>query len=108
MFFVGASTHIFIYLLIPVFFVVCCYFKDTVGSLGDFLSVNVVSEQKAVEYSKDTYVYKKEVKKKKSQQRTFALERENINSSLTSYHYIFYPSPTIVSVGLRAPPSLSI
>ncbi len=103
MFFVGASAQLFIYLLIPAFLVVCCYFKSTGSSLGDFLSVSIVHEQKIVEYSKDTYVCKEEVEKQDEQQEV-APKTESILDIFTFYQYTFHHSPTLVNADLRAPP----
>ncbi len=107
MFFVGISTHIFIYLLVPAFLIVCFYCRGIQGGpeIQAQLPVVMVYEPTATSYSADTYVYQTACPKK-VRNKTLSFIFADISSCISKIL-----SPVRICTGysasqtiLRAPP----
>lgn len=106
MFFVGISAHLFIYMLVPAFLVVCFYFKGIAGpsEVAGSFPETVVYEHVMHRYSEKTYVYQLQ-----KQQQVFQPKVEN-NTKFVPLSFgicfppIFYLPPAITCTALRAPP----
>lgn len=109
MFFLGVSAHLFIYLLVPAFLVVCFYFKGIAGSsevTGSFPET-VVYEHVIPRCSGKTYIYQ-------IQQQQISQSKAENNTEFATlsccicFPSIFYFPPAITRTALRAPPVLQV
>ena len=108
MFFLGISAHLFIYLLLPAFLMVCFYFRGTSGNpeVIPSLPETIVYEHRAQQTTEDTYVYQEE-KYQAALQAPAIDSPENItDTALPIADAVSYLSPFLHSSGLRAPPVL--
>lgn len=105
MFFLGMSAHIFIYLLVPAFLVVCFYFRGVAGSpeVDPILPEVVVYEQTGTSLSEKAYFYQVEEQEQKvcSQVKAYCDCKPEFPLSQSD----FYLSPTLALLLLRAPPA---
>ena len=95
MFFLGMSAHLFIYLLVPAFLIVCFYFRGAAGSpeVDPILPEAVVYQQTGTSSFEKAYFYQVE----KQEQETY--------SKAEVFQSVFYLSPALTHLLLRAPPA---
>lgn len=106
MFFLGVSAHLFIYLLVPAFLVVCFYFKGIAGAsevTGSFPET-VVYEQVVSRCSEKTYIYQTQKQQQISQPKAENNTEFVTLSFCICFSPIFYLPPAITCVALRSPP----
>lgn len=108
MFFLGVSAHLFIYLLVPAFLVVCFYFRGTAGNpeAVTLLPEVVCYEHTIPSFSVTTYIYQikqEEVTEKQKEDTTEIF----LSSVLPFYQPKFLPAFSLTTQGLRAPPYLN-
>ncbi len=111
MFFIGVSAHLFVYLLIPAFLIVCFYCRGIQGSpeVQAPLPVIVVYEQTRTCHSADTYFYRSD-SEKKVRTGIKLLTFTNIPSRLAEPFFTVRPYVgCVISLNiLRAPPFFRI
>lgn len=107
MFFVGISAHIFIYLLVPAFLIVCFHCRGIQGNpeVEVLLPAVAFYEYTTPRYSADTYIYETECREE-VRHKTPAYDWDEIPSSIREF---FCPTgvDTIQVASLlvlRAPP----
>lgn len=105
MFFLGASAHLFIYLLIPAFIIICCYYRGVAGTpeVNSALTETVVCESFHNSSEKQTCFFQAEIKKQSKQKRIIIPSEKN-NDAIPYLADIYY-SPIIQQLHLRAPPA---
>lgn len=108
MFFLGISAHLFIYLLVPAFLIVCFYFRGAKGSpeVAQPLPNVIVYEYKSVVSSERTYVYRIEKQQVTVSQKTIVIPDTVSVVALFGEQFNFYLSPFIPGKALRAPPAI--
>ena len=107
MFFLGISAHLFIYLLVPAFLVVCFYFRGTTGSpeVITLLPEMIVYESVACHSSEKVYVYMAAKQQENVRQTSDFNDTFIPQAILPHYRSIFYSKPTLKQRALRAPPA---
>lgn len=108
MFFIGISAHIMIYLLVPVFLIVCFYFSGKPDSpeVLNILPVCISYEPRNFEsVSADTYVYCISEQKAETEEKCLFVPELIVYSQLP---FSFFPKDTHRCTSLRAPPSLIV
>lgn len=107
MFFLGISAHLFIYLLVPAFLVVCFYFRGTKGipEVSNLFPGNIIYEHTLPSSSRgQTYYYGQEQEEQsepKKQPVHFFKVLTDQDFPFSPVFYIFNISTT---AALRAPP----
>lgn len=107
MFFLGISAHLFIYLLVPAFLVVCFYFRGTYGSpeVSSLLPGTTICEHnESYSGTGKTYIYS--IKKSVLKQKALYIK------PVIVVEFVFplyensgtYLSPYLTLKALRAPP----
>lgn len=104
MFFLGASAHILIYLLVPAFLIVCLCFngRATLPEGSDLLPVCITYEPRATDITADTYIYCVEEQQEKE-------KSESVFCQFRPPHLFqgdkkTYYAAAFISLSLRAPP----
>lgn len=105
MFFLGTSAHLFIYLLIPAFIIVCCYCRGVAGTpeVNSALTETVVYKSFYNSSEKLTCFFQAEIKKQQKQKRIFIFYEKS--NDIIPYFADIYYSPIIQQLHLRAPPT---
>lgn len=108
MFFLGISAHLFIYLLVPAFLVVCFYFRGTTGSpeVITLLPETVVYESVTCHSSERIYVYMAAKQQENVRQTSDFNDTFVPQAILPHYCFIPCPKPALKHRTLRAPPAL--
>ena len=105
MFFLGMSSHLFIYLLVPAFLIVCFYFRGAAGSpeVDPILPEAVVYQQTGTSSFEKAYFYQVE----KQEQKTYSKVEVfcDCKPDLPLFQSVFYLSPALTHLLLRAPPA---
>ena len=103
MFFLGMSAHLFIYLLVPAFLIVCFYFRGAAGSpeVDPILPEAVVYQQTGTSSFEKAYFYQVE----KQEQKTYSKAEVfcDCKPDLPLFQSVFYLSPALTHLLLRAP-----
>lgn len=109
MFFLGISAHLFIYLLVPAFLIVCFYFRGVKGNSEVALPLPkvIVYEYKSPVSSEKTYVYCIEKQQKAVVKKTVIILWETSAIVFLDKQFNFCLSPFIPSRALRAPPVIN-
>lgn len=108
MFFVGISAHLFIYLLVPAFLIVCFYFKGITGHSEaiTLLPEAVVCEHTVQHSTEKTYIY--QIQEARPVQSTVTPQARYTPAPVQSDYVSFvYLQPALRIRVLRAPPVLS-
>lgn len=105
MFFLGVSANLFIYLLFPAFFIVCCYCRGIVGSpeVNTVLSETVTYKSFSKASEKQTCFFLTEKTKRQKQKQSVIFSQKR--SDIIPYFADIYHSPIVRQLHLRAPPS---
>lgn len=106
MFFLGISAHLFIYLLVPAFLIVCFYFRGIAGNpeVNPILPEAIVYEYSYSSFSEETFIYQIEKKEKPSFSLCDINFEYRVEVILPAYQSGFYLSPVLSGKPLRAPP----
>lgn len=110
MFFIGISAHLFIYLLVPAFLIVCFHFGGTVGSseLSSLAPNTIAYEHRIPVSSSKTYVYCIEKQQEAVQEEKFTFPE--LPAASLDFHDLSpaYLTPLLQGKCLRAPPFLAV
>jgi len=92
MFFLGMSAHLFIYLLVPAFLIVCFYFRGAAGSpeVDPILPEAVVYQQTGTSSFEKAYFYQVE----KQEQETYSVTASRIFRYFNPFFTSLLPLPT--------------
>lgn len=106
MFFLGISAHLFIYLLVPAFLLVCFYFRGTSGNpeAVTLLPEAIFYEQQTHRYSKEDYIYRIEQQQEKIEEEKVLVPAPTDVPDFP-YYLADYSSLSHTTPGLRAPPA---
>lgn len=107
MFFLGISAHLFIYLLVPAFLVVCFYFNGIPGNseVITLLPKVIIYESPIHKQSPlNTYVFNRIEQNSVIQKESDPLPEFSLLSMIVISFPVFYTSPFLVNKALRAPP----
>lgn len=107
MFFLGISAHLFIYLLVPAFLVVCFYFRGTMGNpeVTNLLPGNIIYEHTLPSSSGgQTYYYGQEQEEQSEPEKQPVHFLKVLTDQGFPLPSVFYPFNVSTTVALRAPP----
>jgi len=107
MFFLGISAHLFIYLLVPAFLMVCFYFRGVTGQ-SETVSMfpeAVVCEHTVRRDSEKTYVYQTGKQQSVSLEKLLPISVSSAPLPLDCLSTIYF-QPDLKSRTLRAPPCM--
>ena len=108
MFFLGLSAHMFIYLLVPAFLIVCLYFRGTGGNPEaiSLLPESIAYEHRIMSGIEQNHTYIVRKWKRESDKKTDCIpefsEKSDFFPPSSEVYSLYNPS----SVGLRAPPAM--
>ena len=104
MFFLGASAHLFIYLLIPAFIIVCYYCRGVAGTpeVNSALTETVVYNFCNYSSDKISCFFQADFIKQRKQKNIFIFYEKS--NDIIPYFADIYYSPITQQLHLRAPP----